>query len=573
VGGGDWWAAINALALACGLVTALSYLLSQVSFVRRWLMGDRRPVHSLLLSLSFGVITAAGELVAPAFALIPRNVRYIAPVIGGMYGGPAVGVGQGVVFLLLRAAFRGGWPDAGALVPLVVGFVAGVLSQRFSYRLTVWRAAFITGSSLLTNSLLNLLLEGVRLREWLPELGLPAANFLTIMIVARIFQNERAKEENRRILEELALTDGLTHLANHRQFHTQLAEEIETARVRGSRVALVMLDIDCFKNYNDAFGHPEGDKLLVAISEAVGQTIRSGDTASRYGGDEFALILPNTDFEAAQTVARRIQEMVNHRLRQDGQGKKTGVSLSAGVAIYPDSATDKDALIKRADEALYAAKHSKTKIEIYHSVFDDLKSQLDSSELSLINTVKTLLTVINAKDRYTCGHSERVVHHCLLIARYLDLEENQVKLLRIAAFLHDIGKIEIARDILNKEAPLTQEERRIIEQHPIWGAEIIRPVRSLQQIVPAVLHHHERYDGRGYPDRLKSSSIPLLARILTVADAFDAMTTERPYQRARTVPAALDELKRCSGSQFDPWVLDAFAASLLEWPASAVGSR
>ncbi len=567
--GGDWWATINALVLACCMVMAISYLLSQAAFVRRWLMGDRRPVSSLLLSLALGAIAVAGELFAPPFSLIPRNVRYIAPVIGGMYGGPAVGVGQGVVFLVGHTVLAGAWPDGGALVPLAVGLVAGLLSRWFSYRLTVWRAALIAAVSLLTDGILDLWLEGAELLEWLPELSIHAVNFLTIMIVARIFQNERAEEEHRRILEELALTDGLTHLANHRQFHTQLAKEIEAARVRGSQVALVMLDIDCFKNYNDAFGHPEGDKLLVAISEAIRLVIRSADTGARYGGDEFALILPNTDLEAAQAVARRIQEAVNRHLRHDAQGKKTGVSLSAGVAVYPGSATDKDTLIKRADEALYAAKYSETKIEIYHSVFDDLKSQLDSSELSLINTVKTLLTVINAKDRYTYGHSERVVNHCLMIARHLNLEEEQVKLLRIAAFLHDIGKIEIARDILNKEARLTPEERRIIEQHPVWGAEIIRPVRSLRQIVPAVLHHHERYDGLGYPDRLKGGDIPWLARILAVADAFDAMTTERPYQRAKTIPEALGELKRCSGTQFDPWVVDAFAASLLEWPSPA----
>ncbi len=565
---GNWWAALNALGLACCVVMAVSYLLSQLVFVRRWLMGDRSLVSSLAISFALSIITMVGELFVPPFSLIPQNVRYIAPIIGGMYGGPLVGMMQGVFFNLWRTAMRGVWPGPDALVPLGVGLVAGLVSRSFSYHLSVARAAFVAAVALVTDTVLDLWLEEAELLEWLPELGIHAANFITIMIVARIFQNERAEEEHKRILEDLALTDGLTHLANHRQFHTQLAKEIETARVRGSQVALVMLDIDYFKNYNDAFGHPEGDKLLTAIAEAIRMVIRSGDTGARYGGDEFALILPNTDAEAARAVARRIQEAANRYIRLDPEGKKTGVSLSAGVAVYPDSATDKDSLIKRADEALYAAKYAETKLEVYHSVFDDLKSQLDSAEMSLINTVKTLLTVINAKDRYTYGHSERVVNHCLMIARYLNLEEDQVKLLRIAAFLHDIGKIEIARDILNKEGRLTPEERRIIEQHPVWGAEIIRPVRSLRQVVPAVLHHHERYDGTGYPDRLKGSEIPWLARILTVADAFDAMTTERPHQRAKTIPEALAELKRCSGTQFDPWVVDAFAAAFLEIPSS-----
>ncbi|MGE5554241.1 MAG: diguanylate cyclase domain-containing protein [Betaproteobacteria bacterium] len=570
----DLWSALNALALACCVVIAVSYLLSQLAFVRRWLMGDRSPLTSLLISLSMSLISTAGELLTPPFSLISRNVRYIAPVVGGMYGGPAVGVGQGVFFLVWRLALERSWPGGGVVVPLLVGLVAGVLSRGLSYRLTLWKAAIIAIVALTTDAVLSPWLEGAELVGWLPELGTHIADFLTVMIVTRIFENERAEEEHKRILADLALTDGLTHLANHRQFHTQLAKEIESARVRGSQVALVMLDIDYFKNYNDAFGHPEGDRLLTAIGDAIRAVIRSGDTGARYGGDEFALILPNTDLEAAQAVARRVQEAVNRYVHHDAQGRKTGVSLSAGVAVYPNSATDKDALIKRADEALYAAKYSEARVEVYHSVFDDLKAQLDSSELSLINTVKTLLTVINAKDRYTYGHSERVVNYCLIIARQLSLEEEQVKLLRIAAFLHDIGKIEIARDILNKETKLTPEERKIIEQHPVWGAEIIKPVRSLRDVVPIVLHHHERYDGTGYPDRLRCAEIPWLARILSVADAFDAMTTERPYQRAKAVSEALAELRRCAGTQFDPWVVDAFAASFLEAPArTAAGAE
>lgn len=563
------WAALNALALACCVVVAVSYLLSQLTFVRRWLLGDRGSLTSLTMSLSLSTISTLGELFSPDFSNIPPNLRYIAPIIGGIFGGPVMAFFTGLFSSV------GQWLVSGRLsseffTPLAVGVIAGVISRRWGYRISGLKAVLIAVVTLLVDGFIDWRIAGENITAW-GQVFAHFANLVTVLIVVRIFGNERAEEEHKRLLEALALTDGLTHLANHRHFHTQLAKEIDSARARGGQVALVMLDIDYFKYFNDTFGHPEGDRLLAAIGDAVRLIIRAGDTGARYGGDEFALILPNTELEGAQAVARRLQETVNRRVRQEAVGKPgKSISLSAGVAVYPGSATDKDTLIKAADEALYTAKYSENKLEIYHSVFDDLKSQLDSSELSLISTVKTLLTVINAKDRYTYGHSERVVTYCLTIARKLDLSEDQIKLLRIAAFLHDIGKIEIARDILNKENPLTPSERQVVEQHPVWGADIIQPVRSLRQVVPAVLHHHERYDGDGYPNGLKGNAIPLLARILTVADAFDAMTTERPYQRAKTVPEALAELKRCAGTQFDPWVVDAFAAALLEPEIAAI---
>lgn len=563
------WAAFNALGLACCVVVAVSYLLSQLTLVRRWLLGDRGPLTSLIMGLALSTISTLGELFSPTFSIIPRNLRYIAPIVGGIFGGPTMAFFTGLFTSVGQWAVSGRVSPEVA-TPMLVGLIAGLLSRRSGYKISVRRSALIALAVLVVDAFFDWRIAGEDVTTW-GAVSSHVANLVTILIVVRIFLNERAEEEHKRLLEDLALTDGLTHLANHRHFHTQLAKELDQARARGCQVALVMLDIDYFKYFNDTFGHPEGDRLLAAIGDAIRLVVRAGDTGARYGGDEFALILPNTELEGAQAVARRVQETVNRRVRQESVGKPgKSITLSAGVAVYPGSATDKDTLIKRADEALYAAKFSENKLEIYHSVFDDLKSQLDSSELSLINTVKTLLTVINAKDRYTYGHSERVVTYCLTIARKLDLSEDQVKLLRIAAFLHDIGKIEIARDILNKETPLSQMEREVVEQHPVWGADIIQPVRSLRQVVPAVLHHHERYDGNGYPSRLKGNAVPHLARILAVADAFDAMTTERPYQRAKTVPEALNELKCCAGTQFDPWVVDAFAAALLEPEVTAI---
>ncbi|MGE5507795.1 MAG: diguanylate cyclase domain-containing protein [Chitinophagales bacterium] len=563
---------LNALVLAGCVVVTVSYLLSQLTLVRRCLMGEAGLLHRLLVALLLEAITTAGDFITYPYARIVAYAQHLAPVISGLYGGPLVGALAGVLAGFGQALLRGAWDGTQALTAVLLGAMSGWLGQRPGPRLSWRRAALVATAAVTAESLVTWVLTGRVHDRLLALVYIPSylSNLAAIVAVTQIFDRERAEEEHKRVLEDLALTDGLTHLANHRQFHTQLAKEIEQARDRGSRVALIMLDIDYFKQYNDTFGHPEGDHLLAAIGESIRSAIRSGDTGARYGGDEFAIILPGAGINEASAVSRRVQEAIAHLARQETTGRgRPMVSLSAGVAVYPTTASEKDELIKRADEALYSAKHQESKLEIYHSVFDDLKAQLDSSELSLVNTVKTLLTVINAKDRYTYGHSERVVTYCLAVARHLELGEEETKLLRIAAFLHDIGKIEIARDILCKQERLTAEEREVIQQHPVWGAEIIQPVRSLRQVVPIVLHHHERWDGSGYPNHLKGNEVTRAARILAVADAFDAMTTDRPYHKAMSHTEALAELKRCAGTQFDPWVVDAFAAAQLEPPSVA----
>lgn len=563
---------LNAVAVAGCVVVTVSYLLCQLSLVRRCLLGEAGLTHRLLLALLLGVITTAGDILTYSYGRIIVYTQHLAPVIGGMYGGPLVGALAGAFASFGQALLRGSWSFAHTLAALLLGLLSGELSHRLGPRLSWRRAALVAAVAVTGEALFTWVLTGPTLDRLSALFYIPSylANLAAIVVVTQIFDRERAEEEHKRVLEDLALTDGLTHLANHRQFHTQLARELEQARSRGARVALVMFDIDYFKQYNDAYGHPEGDRLLAGIGETIRNVIRAGDTGARYGGDEFALILPGAGIDEATAVSRRIQDAIVHLARQEAFGRNRAiVALSAGVAVYPISALEKDDLIRRADEALYSAKHQESKLEIYHSVFDDLKSQLDSSELSLVNTVRTLLTVINAKDRYTYGHSERVVTYCLAAGRQLALGEEEMKLLRIAAFLHDIGKIEIARDILCKHERLTEEEHQVIQQHPLWGAEIIQPVHSLRGVVPIVLQHHERWDGGGYPSGLKGNDILSTSRILAVADAFDAMTTDRPYHKAMSRTEALSELKRCAGTQFDPWVVDAFAAALLEAPRLA----
>jgi HD-GYP domain-containing protein (c-di-GMP phosphodiesterase class II) len=199
---------------------------------------------------------------------------------------------------------------------------------------------------------------------------------------------------------------------------------------------------------------------------------------------------------------------------------------------------------------------------MYFSVFDNLDVEDDEEEL--LNSIRTLVSVINAKDRYTFGHSERVTDHAMKLAARFGLPQEQIHLLGYAAFLHDIGKIEIDRQVLNKVERLTDEEWKMIQHHPEWGSKIVKAMPKLRPIVPVILYHHENFDGSGYPNGLKGHAIPILARIIRVADSYDAMVSHRPYKKSLSMAEALDEIRTYSGTQFDPELADVFIEMIQE---------
>lgn len=360
--------------------------------------------------------------------------------------------------------------------------------------------------------------------------------------------------------EHLATVDGLTGLYNHRYLQQRLIQEIQRANRTGSKLSLILLDIDYFKHYNDSLGHPAGDKLLQQLAKIILSCVRTIDVVARYGGEEFAVILVDTGAQDAYEVGERIRASVEQYEFDGRENQPNGkVTISLGIASYPENAFSKDDLIKLADDALYKAKYiSKNKVVLYYSVLDELKSGTDESEHDLLNTVKTLISVINSRDKYTYGHSERVVQYTTSIAEEMNIPEKELRDIKVAAFLHDIGKVEIGREILNKTEPLTADELAILRQHPSWGAQIVSSISLLKEIVPMILYHHEKYDGTGYPAGLRGEEIPLAARILKIADSFDAMTSYRPYQNAKTFKEAKEELIRCKAKDFDPEMVDIF---------------
>ncbi|MEW9094330.1 MAG: diguanylate cyclase [Clostridiaceae bacterium] len=367
-------------------------------------------------------------------------------------------------------------------------------------------------------------------------------------------------------LQSLVNEDGLTGVYNHRFFHDSLREKIISCEGENKPISMIFIDIDYFKYYNDLYGHQQGDEVLKTIGAILKNSVNKEDIVARYGGEEFAVILPDTTEEDAVNIAESIRSKIESTYFKGEENQPNGkLTVSIGISIYPDKAKNDIELIKSADDALYRAKFfNKNRVETYTSILDELKNDIDEKHIDLVTSIKTLISVINAKDRYTYGHVERVVTYSRLLADKLELSERDKKDLIYGAYMHDIGKINISKEILNKKMPLSNEEWEILKQHPLNGVEIIKPVKSLQNISHLILHHHERYDGKGYPDNLEGEDIPFLARVLTVVDSFDAMTSNRPYNKRKTYEEAIEELRKCSGTQFDPYIAEIFIEVIME---------
>jgi diguanylate cyclase (GGDEF)-like protein/putative nucleotidyltransferase with HDIG domain len=361
----------------------------------------------------------------------------------------------------------------------------------------------------------------------------------------------------------LALTDPLTGLGNHRHFHERLQRELLDAEADGTPFTLCLLDVDDFKRINDLFGHPDGDRLLAELASKL----RQNGEAFRLGGDEFALLLPDHDPREALAVAGAIVERIAS-LEPDLVGS---VTVSAGIASFPEQALDRDELIRLADSALYWAKeHGRNRVHVYRPDVIELaelrRLAHGPDRAARYRAAASLAKAVDLRDTYTGSHSSRVAELAARLAERVGLDDEAIELTRLAGSLHDLGKLAIPEEILRKPGPLTDPERLVLERHPQIGFRMLESL-GVDPVADWVLHHHERWDGTGYPDRLSAERIPLGARILFVADAYDAMTSDRVYRSRLTSEAALEELERCAGTQFDPEIVRALASELALTPA------
>ncbi|MGB9904814.1 MAG: diguanylate cyclase [Desulfotomaculales bacterium] len=382
------------------------------------------------------------------------------------------------------------------------------------------------------------------------------------VLLARDVTEEKVVEER---LKGMAVRDAMTGLYNHSYLKQVLAREIERAACRGGLVSFAILDVDSFKYYNDSFGHQAGDDALKKVARLIQESVRGDDVVARYGGDEFAVVLPGADHGAAAEVAERIRKNIENfpfAYREYMPGGR--VTVSAGVACYPLQAKSASELVKMADEALYRVKRTtKNRVEIYSSVLEEIVAA-GHVDRRTAPQVGTLLTAMKAKDPYTYAHCENVARYALTLAKRAGLSPEEISRIRVAALLHDLGKVEIPLEVLTKTDPLTPEEWALIRKHTVAGADLVAQVKPLAALAPVILYHHERYDGTGYPAGLAGEDIPLGARIIALADAFDAMTSYRPYRPARTPFEALQEIKRQAGSQFDPVLAELFLKIIKE---------
>ncbi|MDP4109380.1 MAG: diguanylate cyclase [Bacillota bacterium] len=386
-------------------------------------------------------------------------------------------------------------------------------------------------------------------------------NFLTsIGAIASIAVKNSMLYEKARIE---ARTDELTGVLNRKYFYEMLSSEYE--KNRSSCLTLIILNIDDFKLYNQLYGNKEGDLALQKIAKIITACTGNRGYVGRYSGKEFAVILPMVDVLAAKNLALNIKDQIQEMNKGSTDFLKP-LTVSIGICSVPFGASTLSQLLNNVDMSVYQVKcHGKNGIMIYSAgqaaeagAKQDRLAWKENVYSGYASTIYALTAAIDAKDHYTFNHSKNVEYYSTCMAMALNLNEDLVEIIREAALLHDVGKIGVPEKILNKLGKLTSEEYEIIKGHVESSISIIRHLPSLDYVIPAVLGHHERYDGKGYPRRIAGEDIPLLARILCIADSFDAMLSVRSYKEAFSVGFALQELKKQAGKQFDPKLADLF---------------
>jgi diguanylate cyclase (GGDEF)-like protein len=512
----------------------------------------------------------AGEaLILLTLALLPQGTestaaRWVIPGACGLYAlvlhltATRVGSGPlqiaatcGTLLLSLHVLLSAEGPSLAG--EMLYGWLAMYVAYFFSVRQAVAQLALMSGAYLAV--LVASVPADHVLGSWLTLMAVlfPAAALVRAL--------RDGVSQLIRSLLETARTDPLTGLSNRLALEHEIEVEIERALHAETRLSVVIGDLDHFKVVNDQLGHRAGDHALMRVGHILATRRRSGDSIARTGGEEFTLLLPGASEHEAYLVAERLRVAVE----RDLAGARVPLTFSFGIATYPEHGRDTDAVMEAADQALYAAKAlGRNRSVIFNpeiaAIFAPEPGGRGVDETHLA-TLLSLAEALDLRDTGTAAHSRTVGRYCSLIAKELELPPERVKRIEIAGVLHDIGKIGLPDAILQKPSALGRAELAEIRTHPEIGAQVLNG-RGLEDLRAWVLAHHERPDGKGYPARITDEKIPLEAKILAVADAFEAMTADRVYRSGMGTRAARCELLRCAGSQFDPRVVAAFLSVL-----------
>ena len=385
------------------------------------------------------------------------------------------------------------------------------------------------------------------------------------------------------LVETNSDTDSLTGLANHKHLQEELHEQIQSAENKGTVLSVLIVDVANISRINRDLGHAKGDEVIKTVAQKIKQNIRNTDFAGRYGGDEIAVIMPNTSSDEAKYIAEYLSYVISC-VYVDDVGP---IKVSMGISTYPKSSESQEKLLVLAEQAMYISKgksqelgnckvitsedynfwddealkcfaevltkkHAQIGVQFEDELINKFHNEQIISNSHLLDVVTSLANTIDAKDTYTKGHSTFVSRYSEALAKAIGLPEAEVERIRLGALLHDIGKIGIPENVLRKPTMLTDEEWEIMKQHPVIGAEkVLAPNESLRDLIPMVKYHHEHWDGSGYPYGLKGEEIPLSARIVAIADAYHALVSDRPYRKGLGVEKACEILKLGANVQWD----------------------
>jgi diguanylate cyclase (GGDEF)-like protein len=369
----------------------------------------------------------------------------------------------------------------------------------------------------------------------------------------------------------LATVDHLTGVLNRQAVLANLETEIDRAARFGHQLSVVMVDLDHFKRLNDSHGHAAGDLILRRVADTLRENVRSVDVVGRYGGEEFLLVLPETDVDAAASLAEKLRRLVGRLAVPLDDGYRASATLSAGVAGGFGVHLDLEGLVRDADNAMYSAKAlGRDQVYVFHELEDNglvRRAAIAPSARNYANEIgraafgaatESLTAALGSRAGFAGKPSTMIAGAAVELALGLGLPESEIERIRVASMLHDLGKLAIPDEILTKPGELDDPEWRIVSEHPKIGQVILEQAGALRDAATIVLHHHEWYDGRGYPHGLAGEEIPVGARIVAIADAYEAMVAGRPYRDAISHEAALRELRRHAGMQFDPELVHRF---------------